>query len=425
MWGLLILLQAVGYQECSGNKVRFYQANGLEFSGGVMELQINQNVAGLPAEYAEDYVTDKLSDNGFQPSRYTNVMYILPAEANFYDDAGYAYRNGYLSVISDVYASKQYVLMHEIAHNFGHHHSGQGTSPYGDDTCMMGIQTYADDAPRACFNGAKSWWFDWYSDRHIEVTPTSGSMRLNMLSINDYLNGEANSDDQYTVARIVGDDEIDLFIMYNRAEGVNSQVSGHRDQVTIVRQSGESQQSWFEAGLSEEEIWTKHNWNGSGNTLVIQVCNVVSGTPDYARVIVYLQGVNDLSCDTPDPQSGCQFGFSKFKAGVKTDSWGDEVGWWLKEKDENGRFGRKILRDRGMFSRKILGDNNLPSNEYSSKEICIDDSKCYKFKIRDEGGDGICCDHGRGWYNIKVEDEIIKHSTFEDLSNEATVFGSC
>ena len=211
-----------------------------------MELTLKQNLAGLFSQDAEDYVTDSLQQvSSFNPYAYSNTMYFLPSAVQFSGMAGYAYQNGHLSVISSRFASSPYVLMHEIGHNFGHHHSGKGTAEYGDGTGIMGIQSFQDDGPFACFNAAKSWWFRWYSDRHIEVTPTSGSRSLNLLSIDDYLNGKATSNDQYTIARIAGDQEDDLFVMYNRAEGINSKVKDHRDQVTIVKQKGDRRISWL------------------------------------------------------------------------------------------------------------------------------------------------------------------------------------
>jgi len=395
----------IGYQECSGGKI--------SFTGMVVELSLDLNVANLSAEVVEDYVTEKLPS--ITSSDYTNVMYVLPKEVNFNGSAAYARLNDYLSVFKDHYVSVQFVLVHEIGHNLGHHHSGQGSSAYGDNSCMMGLQTYKTNAPRACFNGAKSWWFGWYSDRHTEITPTSQSSRLNMLSINDYLKGEATLDNQYTVARIVGQYEIDLYVMYNRAEGVNFEVGGYRDQVTIVHQDGESQPSWLDAGLSEEGTsqWTKHNWNGSGNTLVIKVCNIVSGAPDYAHVIIYLEGVNYLSCDTPDPSSACPSGFSSLQVNVQTDNWGGEVRWWIKEKLKWGRY-------KGKYRKMILRDINLQSDTLSTTVKCIDDSKSYKFKISDEGGNGICCQHGRGWYHIGVEDVTKKFSYFNSPKEAVT-----
>ena len=200
------------------------------------------------------------------------------------------------------------------------------------------------------------------------------------------MNGQSSSRDQYTIARIVGTNEIDLFIMYNRAEGINSEVLGHKDQVTIVSQSGESQPSLLETGLSLDDSdkalssrWTKSNWNGSGKTLVIQLCKRVTGTPDYAKVLVYLEGVNvnDLSCE-----NDCSKGMSKFEVEIMTDSWGDEISWWVRGRN-----------NKGIFSDRIIQDRNLPSNRITKKDICIDNSKCYKFRMKDQRRNGLCCDY--------------------------------
>jgi len=395
-----------GYRECSGNKVNINQANSVGFLNGVMDITISHNISNKLAYDVEKSVTDQLIKQGFNKLDYTNVMYILPAQVRFNNNAlGYAWLNGRISVISNTHASRKHVLMHEIGHNFGQHHSGgRDGKTYGDYTGMMG---YPKDTAHTCFNAAKSWWFDWYSDRHVEVTPTSTPQFLKMLGIDDYLEGQANSDDQYTVARIVGNNETDLFVMYNRAKVINQQV-------TIVSQEGDSKPSWLEAGISldkeNDEIyskWTKINWNGSGKTLVIQICEMVTGAPDYAKIHVYLQGANEISC------CSCRSGMSKFKVEVMTDSWGDETGWWLKE--QNG----------ASFDKMILRDRYLESNNISTKEVCIDNSKCYKFKIRDEGKDGICCEHGYGWYNITHGENLIKYSTFQDLENEVTLVGAC
>jgi len=383
-----------------------------------MDLVLRLNITNWSSLDVENKVTRRLENNGFNPHMYTNVMYVFPEEVNFGNKISYAYGNGRLSVIKNNYVSKQYVLMHVIGRNFGHHGSGGEGYHHGDTTGMMGTQSMEDGMPRACFNAAKSWWFGWYSDRHTEVTPTSGSVILNMLSIDDYLNGQATSEDQYTISRITGTNEDDLYVMYNRAEGINYQVAGHRDQVTIVRQNGPNRASWLEAGLGFEtdvsSQWIKSNWDGRGRNLVVQICEKVAGTPDYARVIVYLQGLNDVSCGEINP-STCASGKSNFKAEILTDNNGSETAWWLKEKSAEGLFDSVILRD-GHFR----------DNLHSEKEKCIDSSKCYKFKIRDDGRDGICCgESGNGSYQIKFDDETIMDSRFEDLRYEATIFGEC
>jgi hypothetical protein len=37
--------------------------------------------------------------------------------------------------------------MHEIGHNIGYDHSGEGSLRYGDETGMMGYSYYEDEGP--------------------------------------------------------------------------------------------------------------------------------------------------------------------------------------------------------------------------------------------------------------------------------------
>merc|ERR1719469_1796112 len=102
-----------------------------------MNIALTQNIAGLYSQDVEDLVTNELElTSGLELSLYTNVMYVLPGEVNFSGAAAYAYLNGRLSVVSNLHVSIQHVLIHEIGHNFGHHHSGRGNSEYGDETGM-------------------------------------------------------------------------------------------------------------------------------------------------------------------------------------------------------------------------------------------------------------------------------------------------
>jgi len=294
-----------GYNECSGGKVRFSPGVGTDIVDGVMELTLdNKSISGQSSYTVENWVTEALSNKqGWNLNAHTHVMYILPEAVNFGGAAAYAYLGSYTSVFWNKYASMHLVLMHEIGHNFDHLHSGENNASYGDETCMLGAHVYADDSPRSCFNGAKSWWFGWYSDRHIQVTPTSSNFLGKLLSIHDYLNDETNANDQKTIIRVTGSSETDLYIMYNRAEGINSEVPGYKDMVTIVEQDGDASQSWVKGGLSSGQIYEQNNWNNSGRKLIIKVCDTVMGRPDYASVIIYIQNQNDLTCDSNPIQS--------------------------------------------------------------------------------------------------------------------------
>jgi hypothetical protein len=157
---------------------------------------------------------------------------------------------------------------------------------------MMGAHIYADDVPQMCFNGAKSWYFGWYSDRHKAIDPRNGHWNGKLVGIDDYLKKQTSKNEHTVVAKIGT-----LFVMYNRKEGVNSEVAGNGDTVTIVEQAGPQQQSWKRAALTESSTpFRQRNWGGTNKDLVIQVCERRFGTPDYATVLVYLEGSSNPSC---------------------------------------------------------------------------------------------------------------------------------
>ena len=280
---------------CSGNKLKFVPGTGSDLIvNGVLDVRVPSKVAGKTASYVESEVNSEVIRLVGAMTKWEHVMYILPKSVDFNSAAAFAYIGWYRSVYSDDYSSDFLVLVHEIGHNLGKYHSGARGTTYGDGTCMMGSHLYDDEAPKSCFNGAKSWFFGWYSDRHAEINPVT-SWEGKLVGIDDYLNNQipAKSLDFHVIVKIG-----DLFMMYNRKEGVNAQVTEKGDMVTIVAQSGENQQSWLLGGFSEEtDEFRSYNWEKKGNDLVIKVCDRVSGTPDYARVIVFLDDrINTLSC---------------------------------------------------------------------------------------------------------------------------------
>jgi hypothetical protein len=163
-----------------------------------------------------------------------------------------------------------------------------------------------------CFNGAKSWWLGWYSETgkegHEEVSPAVNSWEGKLVGIDDYITNNGFDDSNHRVILKVKTESTssafpDLYVMFNRKKGVNAEVAGFGDTVTVVSQFKEAAaQSWLIATLdaTTDTFWNA-DFDGSGSNLVVQVCEIVYGTPDYARVIVYLQGTNALSCTTPSP----------------------------------------------------------------------------------------------------------------------------
>lgn len=147
---------------------------------------------------------------------------------------------------------------------------------------------------------AKSWFLGWYSNRHATINPTSSSYwHGKLVGVDDHVKGQTKKGEHHVVAKI----GTNLFLMYNRKEGVNSEVVGDPDKVTVVEQEGEQQQSWKLAALDTDQVYRKNNWKGT-TALVVKVCERKSGKPDYARVLVYTEEGKIPTCSDPLTTAG-------------------------------------------------------------------------------------------------------------------------
>ena len=174
---------------------------------------------------------------------------------------------------------------------------------------MVGNPSWADDKHRMCFNAAKSYATGWYSDNngHLDLTPTKGSIEL--VGIDDYVNGkfdakvdaDGNNQQAAVILRLQRSNGPDFYLMFNRKQGINSQVPTAANKVTIISQENVfKSQSWFQVALYEKsEPRRFKEWDGTFD-LVVEVCGRVRGRPFYARVIFYMDdGVNSITCDDP------------------------------------------------------------------------------------------------------------------------------
>jgi len=107
----------------------------------------------------------------------------------------------------------------------------------------------------------------------------------------------------------------------------------------------------------------------------------------------------------------CPQGTSLFEIDLQTDSEYHETAYIVQG------------RSAGLFSTKDLFKTCFNGEERYTDHMCMADDKCYRFTITDLAGDGICCNSGNGWYNLRYRGTELKYSSFEDGSNEVTYFG--
>jgi hypothetical protein len=87
------------------------------------------------------------------------------------------------------------------------------------------------------------------------------------------------------------------------------------------------------------------------------------------------------------------YNFTNYVFNLQQDFWGDEITWDLKD-------GSGVVEDSGG---PYPGKHSeiLPLPTLITRNWTLANNQCYTFTIYDSEGDGICCDGGSGYYNIK------------------------
>jgi len=80
---------------------------------------------------------------------------------------------------------------------------------------------------------------------------------------------------------------------------------------------------------------------------------------------------------------------------ITADNWPQETTWRIVDVETGNSV--------------IIGNNDdLIPNEPISFPHCLPSWACYQFTINDDGGDGLCCEHGEGMYRVRYDGEVIK-----------------
>ena len=135
--------------ECSMNQLNMIPFNGTTPSG---EVIIN-GVGNVFLPFALKSKYDQSRENDITNaivSKYGNLAdlvdhlpLVLPKGASNF--IVYARVNGYISVYNEKFIHYPSIVMHEIAHNFGFHHSSEGDEEYGDETRVLGYGNQLDN----------------------------------------------------------------------------------------------------------------------------------------------------------------------------------------------------------------------------------------------------------------------------------------
>jgi hypothetical protein len=286
------------YDECSHGRVNFVPATSVDnpdIVNGVTEISIAINVNGVSDGTVREAVRTALDAQlqGDWESKYDHTMMCLPPGTSG-GWIGYAYIGHYLSVFNDNWCTYPSIQMHEIGHNLGMGHSGEGSrasSPYADQSGMMGY-SYSSDSIKMCFNGAKMWYLGWFVDFAEEVDPTvtplwSGDL-VGVATFSEQLNENVVVKIETAPDGPQCRDCYDFYVAFNRAAGINSNTQEGQNQVLITEQGdGQSNaQSLLVAKLNEGMSYTIVDFGAVSGESVTVTVNSINLTTGLANISI-------------------------------------------------------------------------------------------------------------------------------------------
>ena len=80
------------------------------------------------------------------------------------------------------------------------------------------------------------------------------------------------------------------------------------------------------------------------------------------------------------------------------DEYPEETSWDIQKINDSGEMIVLKSFNNGTFDDK---------NKFRNESMCLEGERKYQFMIKDNSGDGICCEYGPGHYNITSEGKLI------------------
>ncbi len=150
-----------------------------------------------------------------------------------------------------------------------------------------------------------------------------------------------------------------------------------------------------------------YNWTGSlatnaSATITLPTITTTPGNHILNSSIVTINGTNPDQYPTNNIVAENfkivgKYNTTEVTIEIQRDIFGSETSWSL----FNLTTGTTVASGSGYTDT----DPNLPA--LFTQTVTVENNNCYEFTINDGYGDGICCDFGPGYYNLKTSNTII------------------
>lgn len=275
---LVSQMKACSYGKLNITKAanRSGDANGkkVSISNGVVTVRIPSISTAQGDGTMRNAITKELNEifGVTHPTQLADhVMYCLPE--NTMEGIAYAYINSWGQVYSNEWCTYVSLQMHEMGHSLNFGHSNENGTMYEDETGAMGYSYNSNDAPKTCFNGAKSWQSGWYADKSKTIKSNGGRKCFN---------GELHGIADYPIANTVllkvkNRSATDYYVNFNAKRGINSGTQEAGDQVTVTTRNRGFRDSYSESELVAE-LGSGESYSFPGYIINVGTINKLAGT---------------------------------------------------------------------------------------------------------------------------------------------------